>query len=108
MSGPADTWRPELLRWLAEAAMGRRALTATEREVAVRWAHAIAHPRTESGVRMALCRGLENITIPPSFSLGKRRVWLKTEAIDWLHKKAKANAVIKLRERGRPMKGATT
>jgi len=40
---------------------------------------------TEQSVRNALCRGEEGKTIPRSFKLGHRRVWLRREVRRWLN-----------------------
>jgi predicted DNA-binding transcriptional regulator AlpA len=40
---------------------------------------------SEQAVRNALSRGEEGKTIPPSIRLGKRRVWLRREAVRWLN-----------------------
>src|SRR5260370_16729042 len=39
--------------------------------------------------RNAIARGREGDTIPPSFKLGGRRVWLRSIVYAWLHKKAR-------------------
>jgi predicted DNA-binding transcriptional regulator AlpA len=39
---------------------------------------------SEQAVRNALYRGEEGKTIPHSFKLGHRRVWLRREAMRWL------------------------
>jgi len=38
--------------------------------------------RPERGIRIALSRGSK--TVPPSFKLGGRRVWLKKEVTKWI------------------------
>ncbi len=40
---------------------------------------------SEQAVRNALSRGEEGKTIPRSFKLGSRRVWLRREAMRWLN-----------------------
>ncbi len=45
---------------------------------------------SEQAVRNALCRGEEGRTIPRSFKLGARRVWLRRDAVRWLNTCARA------------------
>ncbi len=40
---------------------------------------------SEQAVRNALYRGEEGKTIPCSFKLGKRRLWLRRDAVRWLN-----------------------
>ena len=47
---------------------------------------------SEQAVRNALCRGEEGKTIPPSFKLGNRRVWLRREVFRWLNEQRRISS----------------
>lgn len=63
---------------------------------------------TPAAIRMALHRGQEGETIPPSFKLGNRRLWLRVKVDEWLIKKSNDSANDNSRCRlGRPRAPAT-
>lgn len=58
---------------------------------------------TPQSVRNQISRGREGISVPPSFRLGARRVWLRDAALSWLREKAGVNEPLKTKP-GRPTK----
>jgi len=40
--------------------------------------------RTPKAIRIAMCRGEEGKSIPPSIKLGGRRVWLRASVEKWI------------------------
>lgn len=59
---------------------------------------------TEASIRNQLSRGREGISVPPSFRLGRRRVWLRENVIAWLRQRANVSDTDKPKRRGRPRK----
>ena len=59
-----------------------------------------------SAVRMALSRGQEGVSIPPSFKLGSKRRWLRKEVYAWLGQMAAVSPSPRRSARGRPRKQA--
>lgn len=60
---------------------------------------------TPQSVRNQISRGREGVSVPPSFRLGSRRVWLREAVMAWLHDKAGV-APPPGSKRGRPTKVA--
>jgi predicted DNA-binding transcriptional regulator AlpA len=61
---------------------------------------------TPSAIRMAVSRGQEGISIPPSIKLGAKRRWLRKKVYEWLDQKAAESPSQTLSARGRPRKQA--
>jgi predicted DNA-binding transcriptional regulator AlpA len=59
---------------------------------------------TEASILNQISRGREGITVPPSFRLGRRRVWLRENVIAWLRQKANVSDTDIPRRRERPRK----
>jgi len=58
---------------------------------------------TPQSIRNQISRGREGVSVPPSFKLGARRVWLRDAVMAWLRAKAGV-AASPQQKPGRPTK----